>query len=88
MKFEASVQNKEPQEQLAKSMFVIMVRGLFNKLNFPYAQFACCNINGDLLMTPMCEAISHLERQGFKVLSLTCDGASSNRRLWQLHEED
>ena len=88
VKFEASVQNEEPQEQLAKSMFVIMVRGLFNKLNFPYAQFACCNITGDLLMTPVWEAISRLERQGFKVLSLTCDGASSNRRLWQLHKED
>ena len=40
VKFEASIQNEEPQEQLAKSMFVIVVRGLFNKLNFPYAQFA------------------------------------------------
>ena len=39
-------------------------------------------------MTPVWEAISRLERQGFKVLSLTCDGASSNRRLWQLHKED
>ena len=88
VKFEVSVQNEEPQEQLAKSMFVIMVRGLFNKLNFPYAQFACCIITGDLLMTPVWEAISHLKRQGFKVLSLTCDGASSNRRLWQLHKKD
>ena len=39
-------------------------------------------------MTPMWEAISSFERQGFKVLSLMCDGSSSNRRLWQLHKED
>ena len=34
-------------------------------------------------MGPVWEAVSHLERQSFKELSLTCDGASSNRRLWQ-----
>ena len=66
VKFEASIQNEEPQEQLAKSMFVIKVRGLFNKLNYPYAQFACCNITADLLMTPVWEAIWSLETQGFK----------------------
>ena len=88
VKFEASIQNEEPQEQLAKSMFVIKVRGLFNKLNYPYAQFACCNITADLLMTPLWEAISSLETQGFKVLFLMCNRASSNRRLWQVHKED
>ena len=35
---------------LAKTMFVIMVRGLFIRLNFPYAQFPCTTMmSGDLL---------------------------------------
>ena len=71
--------------QLAKSMVVLMVRGLFTDMNFPYAQFACCTITGELLMDPVWEAISRLERQGIRVMSLTCDGASSNRRFEKLH---
>ena len=62
-----------------------MVRGLTSKLNFPYAQFACANLSGDLLVDPIREAISRLERQGIKVLALACDGASTNQRLWNLH---
>ena len=41
-------------------------------------------MTGDLLMDPVWEAISRLERQGIRVLALTCDGASVNRRLWKL----
>ena len=28
--------------QVAKTMLVLMVRGLFTRVNFPYARFACC----------------------------------------------
>lgn len=87
LQFEASLQNDTHQEQLAKTMLVFMVRGLFGRLNFPYVQFACANLTGELILQPLWEAISRLERQGFKVLGLTCDGASSNRRLWTLHQE-
>ena len=60
------------QQQLATSMVVLMVRTLFYKLNFPYAQFACSNLSGDLLVDPVWEAIFRLERMGFNVLALTC----------------
>ena len=71
--------------ELAKSMVVLMVCGLFAAINFPNAQFACCSLSGELLMDPVWEAISRLERQGICVMALTCDGASSNRRLKKLH---
>ena len=80
----------EPDEtmpSIASSLLVIMVRGLLSKLNFPYAQFACANLSGDLLVDPVWEAISRLERQGIRVLALTCDGASANRRLWKLYSK-
>ena len=85
--FEAALSNEEYQP-LATSMLVFMVRGFFQKLNYPYAQFPCSNLTGDLLFNPVWEAISRLERSGFCVLSLTCDGASCNRRLWKLHSTD
>lgn len=39
LKFEQSLTEDQPSSSLAKSMMVFMVRGLFNKLQFPYAQF-------------------------------------------------
>ena len=73
---------------LAKSMLVLMVRGLFRNLNFPYAQFACTDLTGDLLVDPIWEAITRLERQGFKVMGIICDGASVNRRFWKIHAKN
>ena len=49
---------------LAKSM---MVRGLFTTLQFPYSQFPCANVSGELLFDPFWEAVYRLERCGFKV---------------------
>ena len=78
----------EQPHQLANSIIVLMVRALFYNFNFPYAQFACSNLSGNLLMNLLWEAIFRLERMGFFVLTCTCDGASTNRRLWKLHSND
>ena len=87
LRFESSLSSEDHMPSLANSMLVLMVRGLFSKLTFPYAQFACCKLSSDLLVDPVWEAVSRLERQGFRVLSLTCDGASINRRLWKMHSD-
>ena len=63
LKFEQSLSGEDQQtEPLAKSMFTIMVRGLFTQLQFPYAQFPCKTISGDLLYDPFWEAVSRIER--------------------------
>ena len=61
---------EEPESSvtLAKSMMVFMVRGLFTKLQFPYAQFPCSTVAGDLLYNPFWEAVYRTERCGLKVL--------------------
>lgn len=78
LQFEAALSSENLPQPLAKTMLVLMVRGLFSKLKFPYVQFSCATLSGDLLMDPVWEAISRLERQGLRVLALTCDGASTN----------
>ena len=68
LRFEQLVEgnnNKEPV--LAKSMMGMMVRGLFTQLRFPYAQFPCATITGELLFQPFWDCIFRLERMGFKV---------------------
>lgn len=57
-------------ESLASSMLVVMVRGLFTNLQFPYAQFPCANVSGDLLYDPFWEAVFRIERLGLKVKNL------------------
>lgn len=46
LSFEA---NTSPKFPVAKHMLVFMVRGLFFKLNFPYAQFPTLDLSADLL---------------------------------------
>jgi len=70
---------------LAKTMFVIMVRGLFIRLNFPYVQFPCTSMSVDLLFDLVWEAVYRLERIQLKVLAITADGQSSNRLFFKLH---
>ena len=70
---------------LANSMLVLLVKGLFSNLSFPYAQFSCTSICGDQMYDIFWEAVGRLELMGFKVMALTCDGLSANRRLFRLH---
>ena len=78
---------RETAEQtLAKTMFVIMVRGLFTRLQYPYVQFPCTTkMSGDMLYDLVWEAVYRLERLTLKVIAITADGASINRRFFKLH---
>ena len=66
-------------------MFVIMVRGLFIRLNFPYVQFPCVSMSGDQLFDLVWEAVYHLERIELNVLAIAADRASTNRLFFKLH---
>lgn len=71
--FEQSLKLEENGERghvLAKSMVVMMVRGLFTPLKFAYAQFPCARMTGDMLFQPFWKAVYRLERMGLKVSRL------------------
>ena len=67
--FELSLTSEQPKntQQLANTMVVFMVRGLFNKLQFPYVQFPCHTLSGYQLYDPFWEAVGRLEQCGLKV---------------------
>ena len=86
LQFQKAIEGDNTEsEELAKTMFTFMVRGLFTRLEFPYAQFPCADVSGELLFDPFWDAVYRLERNGLKVLAATADGASTNRRLIKLH---
>ena len=53
LRFEHSLESNQASIfPIAKSVLVLYVRGLFSDLEFPYAQFACKSLSGDLLFNP------------------------------------
>ncbi len=85
--YEKTLEGDE-KEEVAKSMMVIMVRGLFTKLQFAYAQFPCASVCGYHMYDIFWEAVERLERCGLRVLACTCDGLSVNRNFFKLHDRD
>ena len=73
------------EQPLAKTMLVVMVRGLFSGLQFPYVQFPCGALRGDQMFHILWKTVGRLERYGFRVMGLTCDGLAANRQLFRLH---
>ena len=67
--FEKQMQSPDIPEKtsLAKTIMVFMVRSLFSRLKFPYAQFPVTHLKGHQLFDLFWEAISRLERIGFRV---------------------
>ena len=72
---------------IAKYMLVVMVRGVTSDLKFPLAGFSTQSITADFLYPIIWKAVRILEtsKAKLRVLFITCDGASANRRFFKLH---
>ena len=69
---------------LGKCMLMFMVRGLFTPLKFPYVQFVAASTKGADVFPLVRQAVKHLTHLGLIVTTITCDGASDNRRMFQM----
>ena len=83
LEFEQSCQSTHTP--IATHMLVLMVRGIFMHLEYPYAHFPTHKLSGADIFSIVWEAIERLEFIGFKVLVVTADGASPNRKFFSLH---
>ena len=75
---------REPE--LATHIIVFMVRGIMCKANLPFLWYPCAGFNADQLWGVVWKATRTLECLGLRVRAWTCDGASSNRKFFQMHE--
>ena len=78
---------RRPIGTLASTMFVLMVRSFFTRLQYPYAQFQCNSLSSDEMFDPLWEAVARLERLGFNVMGFCCDGLAANR-TFALHSKE
>ena len=79
-----SSSNEKPHANVATHTLVFMVRGIFSFHN-NYGQFPCSSLSGDILFPIVWECVRRLKGLGFKVIAITCDGASSNRKFFKLN---
>ena len=66
---------------IATHLLAIMVRGVFFKLNFPIAHFGMDKLTAASLFPIVWEADA-TESSGFKVIGITADGASPNKKVF------
>ena len=66
---------------VAKQILAIMIRGVFFKFDFPLAHFSTEGVTADLLFPIVWEGIRVVESTGLKVIAVTADGASPNRKF-------
>ena len=88
MELENQCKNTKSGRPIANHLLVLMVRGIFIRLNFPLAHFPTKNLNCTQLYPIIWECIQRLEGAGFKVLTITADGASPNRKFFKMHGKE
>ena len=84
--FERHCSSNNTSSDVATHMLMFMVRGLCSHLEYPYAQFPTRGATADSLFSIVWESVQRLESSGFKVIAFTCDGASSNRKFFKMHQ--
>ena len=86
LQLERQCRDEVTQAPIATHLLAILVRGIFFRLQFPYAHFSTRGITADLLFPMVWEAIRQIETIGLKVIFITADGASANRRFFKMHK--
>ena len=79
----------DESRKLAKYVLLIMVRGACTDFRFPLASYATDGITSDLLYSVIWPAIEAVEVVAdLKIIYITCDGASPNRRFFEIHGDN
>ena len=73
---------------MATHMMATMVRSVCADFKFQLSHYPTTNTTAGEIFPIVWEIVEHLELRGFKVLAITCDGASINRRLFKMHRPE
>ena len=64
---------------------VFLVRNIVNPFKFSLANFATKDIQASQIFQLLWTAVGICELNSLKVIAVTCDGASANRKLFKMH---
>ena len=86
LSFEQEFLSDQDHQPIANHLLVLMVRGIFFKLEFPLVHFGTTGVTADQLFFPIVwEGVRQVEGIGLKVIFITADGASPNRKFFKMH---
>ena len=71
--------------KLASHVLVFLIRSIINPFKFSLANFATTSATSTQLFLLIWKAIGICELNGIKVIGLTCDAASHNRKMFKMH---
>ena len=72
---------------VATHVLQFMVRGICMRLDYPISHFATASLSTEQLYPVVWEVIGAVESTGLKVMVVTADGASPNRKFFRMHED-
>ena len=70
---------------VASHVLVFLIRSIVNPFKFSLANFATDGISASQMFPLFWKATSVCEKSSLKVIAVTCDGASPNRKLFRMH---
>ena len=75
----------EKTDNNAIHILAFLIRSIVNSFKFSLAIFETSGASASQMFPLLCKAISICELNSFKVLAVTCDGASPNHKLFKMH---
>ena len=75
----------EKTDNIATHKLAFIIRSIVNPFKFSLANFATFGASASQMFPLLWKAISICELNSLKVLAVTCDGASPNRKLFKMH---
>ena len=70
---------------VASHALVFLIQSIVNPFKFSIANFATDGISAPEMFPLLWKAISICEKSSLKVIAVTCNGASPNRKLFRMH---
>ena len=75
----------EKTDNIANHVLAFLIHSIVNPFKFSLANFALSGASASQMFPHLWKAISICEINSLKVLAVTCDGASPNRKLLRMH---
>lgn len=85
-KMQSELNSKDFKPRLAKKVLVFMVQSITGNVKDVVAVHSTDDLSASQLYDRSWDVIYHLEEANIKVLTVTCDGASINRKFISMHE--
>ena len=72
-------------DNIATHILAFLIRSIVNPFKFSLANFATSGASASQMFPLLWKTIGICELNSLKVLAVTCDGASSNRKLFKMY---